>query len=185
MADVHEEGKKSSPTLRDLGREESGRTHLLKAQGSIISKPKKPQVLKEERGHIWGREIKKASFWVGLEGGGMIDKVQCACLFYDLVSRSNHKPEVLFHLPSGIDVSFPLFSSLEKQVSVKPCTVITLRRNAKNRALRSPTLGCEPSLSTHSGPPWPNAVPANPQSSGGNVFNWIALALSGPRDYVI
>lgn len=51
-------------------------------------------------GHIWVREIREASFSVGLEGGRMIDKAQCAYLFYDLVSRSDHKPEILFHLPS-------------------------------------------------------------------------------------
>ena len=26
-------------------------------------------------------------------------------------------------------------------------------------------------------------TPASPQSSGGNVFNWMAVALSGPREY--
>lgn len=30
----------------------------------------------------------------------MTDKVQGAYPFYDLFSRSNHKPEVLFYLPS-------------------------------------------------------------------------------------
>lgn len=30
--------------------------------------------------------------------------------------------------------------------------------------------------------PQPGAVLANPQSSGGNMFNWMALALSGPRE---
>lgn len=49
----------------------------------------------------------------------MTDKVQCAYLFYDLVSRLNHKPEILFHLPSQDGCLLPTFSSLEKQVSVK------------------------------------------------------------------
>lgn len=45
-------------------------------------------------------KLGKLHSWVGLEGGGMIDEVQRAYLFYNLVSRSNHKPEILFHLPS-------------------------------------------------------------------------------------
>lgn len=53
-----------------------------------------------ERGQPWRGEIRKASCWVGLEGGRMTDKAQCAYLLYDLVPRSNHKPQILFHLPS-------------------------------------------------------------------------------------
>lgn len=67
-------------------------------------------------------------------------------------------------------------------LSEKPCTIITRRQNAKNRALRSSAPRSEPSLSIHSGWLWPSAVPANPQSAGGNVFNGKALAWSGPEN---
>lgn len=98
MADGHKEGKKSCPALRDLRGEKVGQDpypphlaqHHFRAQN----------VTGVERDHIWGREIRKASPLVGLDGGEMIDKVQCAYLFYDLVSRSNDKPEILFHLQS-------------------------------------------------------------------------------------
>lgn len=65
----------------------------------------------------------------------------------------------------------------------KPRTIITLGQKAKNRALRSSAPSSEPSLSMHSGWLWPSAVPANPLSAGGNVFNGKALALSEPREY--
>lgn len=100
MADGHREGNKASPALRDLGREKVRQDLHPQSLGKHRFEAHQPEVLKEERGPIWGREIRKASFWVGLEGGGMTDKVQCAYLFSDLVSRSNHKPEILFHLPS-------------------------------------------------------------------------------------
>lgn len=41
----------------------------------------------------------------------------------------------------------------------------------------------EPSPSMHRGWAWARAVPTSPQSSGGNVFNCVTLALSGPRGY--
>lgn len=41
----------------------------------------------------------------------------------------------------------------------------------------------EPSLSMQRMSSPASAVPANPQSSGGKVFHWMTLALSGPRGY--
>lgn len=94
MADGHKEGKKSSPCPQ---RSEQGDGKV----GLISSKPSAaPRATGVERGQTWGREIRTASCSIGLEGGRMIDKAQCAHLLYDLVSRSNHKPEILFHLPS-------------------------------------------------------------------------------------
>lgn len=71
-------------------------------------------------GHIQHRELSKAWLWVGLDGTGMTWMPNGMGHFYDdLVSRSNHKPEIVFHLPSRGCCPQPLLSSLEKQVSVK------------------------------------------------------------------
>lgn len=86
------------PALRDLSWEKvRWDPH---PQNPVQHHFKAPRATGVERGQTWGREIRTASCSVGLEGGGMIDKAPCAYLLYDLVSRSNHKPEILFHLPS-------------------------------------------------------------------------------------
>lgn len=109
MADRHREGNKASfPVLRDLGREKVRQDLYPQSPGKHRFRAHRPEVLKEERGPIWGREIRKASFWVGLEGGGMTDKVQCAYLFSDLVQGRITSLRFYFICQVGIDVSFPL-----------------------------------------------------------------------------
>lgn len=92
------EGNKSSSALRDVGKEVIRWNLCPQSSEQPRFEPQMPQVLKE-RGHIWDRN--QESFILCMPGRwGMTDKVQCAYLFYDLVSRLNHKPEILFHLPS-------------------------------------------------------------------------------------
>ena len=98
MANGHKEGKKSSPALRHLGSEKVRQDSC--PQNPVRHHVKAPHATGVKRGHTWSREVRKTVFSVGLEGGRMIDQAQYANLFYDLVSRSNHKPEILFHLPS-------------------------------------------------------------------------------------
>lgn len=75
MADVHKEGKKSSPALSDLGREKV--RHDPGPQAPAEHHFKAQNITGVGRSHTWGRE---ASPLVGLEGGGK-DRQSPGCLF--------------------------------------------------------------------------------------------------------
>ena len=59
-----------------------------------------PQALEKKdvtSGEKISAKLRSGEVW---KVGGTTDKFQCAYLFYDLISRSNHKSEILFQLLS-------------------------------------------------------------------------------------
>lgn len=172
---------KSSPALKDPGKEkvrqdlhpQSQAQYHCKVQTATSTERSHP-IQRNQESFILNRSERWGNDWQSPTGH----------LFDDLVSRSNHKPEILFHLPSWDWCLFPTLSSLEKQVSIKATYYYYPQEESQEQGSEIPTPSSERSPSMHRKELRPRVSPANPQSSGGKAFNWIALIWVGLGKFV-
>lgn len=104
-------------------------------------------------------------------------------LYDDLVSRSNHKPEIVFHLPSRSCCLQPSLSSLEKQVSVKATYYYYPQEESQEESTEFPPLAASRAQACRVTGFSQEPGPANPRGIGRKAFNLMAPALWGPGVY--